>query len=149
MKTIIGFLTCMLLCNTLPNQTIKELHFLNGTWKVEHKENYETWKINKDDHSLEGSSFKIRDNTKRIDEHLHLKAVDGKIIYTATVLNQNNGQPVDFTLNTAVTDKFSFENMAHDFPKKIQYTKLNDSTLFIAVLGDNNKGFSYRMIKQK
>jgi hypothetical protein len=148
MKTIIGFLTCMLLYNTLPNQTIKDLYFLKGIWKVEHKENYEAWKIN-NDNSLEGNSYKIRNSAKRIDEYLSIKAVNGEIIYTAKVLDQNNGHPVDFTLNTAVTDKFSFENAAHNFPRKIQYTKLNDSTLFIAVLGENNKGFSYRMIKQR
>lgn len=148
MKTIIGFLTCILLCNALQDKTIKDLYFLKGTWKVEHKENYETWKIN-NDNSLEGNSYKIRNSAKRIDEYLSIKAVDGKIIYTAKVLDQNNSQPVDFTLNTDVTDKFSFENAAHDFPQKIQYTKLNDSTLFIAVLGENDRGVSYRMVKQK
>lgn len=148
MKTILGLLICTLFCNTLPNKTIKDLHFLNGTWKVENKQSYETWKINNDS-SLEGDSYKIKDGNKRIDEYLAIKAVAGKIIYTARVLNQNNGQPVDFTMNASVTDKFSFENMEHDFPKKIQYTKLNDTTLFIAVFGENDKGFSYRMIKQK
>jgi len=148
MKTILGLLICTLLCNALPNTTINELHFLTGTWKVENKQNYETWKINSDT-SLEGNSYKIKDGNKRIDEYLTIKAISGKIIYTAKVLNQNNGQPVDFTLNASVTDKFSFENNGHDFPKKIQYTKLNDSTVFVAVLGENDKGFSYRMIKQK
>lgn len=148
MKTILGLLICTLFCNALPNKTIKDLHFLNGTWKVENKQSYETWKIN-NDNSLEGNSYKIKDGNKRIDEYLAIKAVAGKLIYTARVLNQNNGQWVDFTMNASVTDKFSFENREHDFPKKIQYTKLNDTTLFIAVLGDNDKGFSYRMIKQK
>jgi hypothetical protein len=148
MKTILCLLVCSLLCNALLNKTIKDLHFLNGTWKVENKQNYETWKIS-NDNSLEGNSYKIKDGNKRIDEYLAIKMVDGKMIYTARVLNQNNGQPVDFTMNTSVTDKFSFENMGHDFPKKIQYTKLNDSTLFIAVLGENDKGFSYRVVKQK
>lgn len=148
MKTIFGLLICTLFCNALPNKTIKDLHFLNGTWKIENKQSYETWKINNDS-SLEGNSYKIKDGNKRIDEYLAIKAAAGKIIYTARVLNQNNGQPVDFTMNASVTDKFSFENLEHDFPKKIQYTKLNDTTLFIAVLGENDKGFSYRMIKQK
>ncbi|MBD1384287.1 hypothetical protein IDJ75_03280 [Mucilaginibacter rigui] len=148
MKIIPGLLICIMFCNTLPNKTIKDLHFLNGTWKVENKQSYETWKMNNDS-SLEGNSYKIKDGNKRIDEYLAIKAVAGKLIYTARVLNQNNGQPVDFTMNVSVTDKFSFENMEHDFPKKIQYTKLNDTTLFIAVLGENDKGFSYRMIKQK
>ena len=78
-----------------------------------------------------------------------IKVVGEKIIYAAKVLNQNNAQPIEFVLNKSFKYKFSFDNANHDFPNKIQYTKRNDSTLFVAVLGDNDKGFSYNMIKQK
>lgn len=145
MKTLLTLLTLTLLFRS--NQT-NDLHFLAGTWKVENKENYESWEV-KDKGMLEGKSYKIRNGVSKIDEHLTIKMEGEKVIYAAKVLNQNNAQPIEFVLNKAVKDKFSFENPSHDFPKKIQYTKRNDSTLFVAVLGDNDKGFSYTMMKQK
>jgi phosphoribosylamine-glycine ligase len=143
-------LTCMLLLFIATFQTSKidDLQFLAGTWKVANKENYETWVV-KEKGLLEGNSYKIRNNNKQVDEYLSIQAKGEKIIYTARVLNQNNAQPVEFTLNKMVKDKLSFENIAHDFPKKIQYTKLNDTTIFVAVLGDNDKGFSYQMTRQR
>lgn len=41
---------------------------------------------------LEGSSYEIRAEKKTITEYLNIKEVEGKIIYTAKVLNQNNTQ---------------------------------------------------------
>jgi K+/H+ antiporter YhaU regulatory subunit KhtT len=133
---------------TFQTSQIDDLQFLAGTWKVANKENYETWVL-KEKGQLEGSSYKIRNNNKQVDEYLSIKNTGEKIIYTARVLNQNNAQPVEFTLNKMVKGRLSFENMAHDFPQKIQYTKLNDTTVFVAVLGDNGKGFSYKMTRQK
>lgn len=142
-----SFITLLLIFIGFQNSQINTLQFLTGRWKVQNKENYETWAMKGG--ALEGNSYKIRNGNKQIDEHLSIQINGEKIIYTAKVLNQNNAQPIAFVLNKAIKDKFSFENAAHDFPKKIQYTKQNDSTLFVAVLGDNDKGFSYTMIKQK
>lgn len=148
MKTIIGFITLVTLFSFTKKDSRHDLNFLVGTWKMENKENYETWKaINETE--LEGSSYKIRAEKKTMTEHLSIKEVEGKVIYTAKVLNQNNAQPIDFVLNKEVKNKISFENLNHDFPKKIQYTKLDDTTLFVEVLGENEKGFSYKMMKQK
>jgi K+/H+ antiporter YhaU regulatory subunit KhtT len=138
----------LLFIATFQTSQIDDLQFLAGTWKVANKENYETWVL-KEKGQLEGSSYKIRNNNKQVDEYLSIKNTGEKIIYTARVLNQNNAQTVEFTLNKMVKGRLSFENMAHDFPQKIQYTKLNDTTVFVAVLGDNGKGFSYKMTRQK
>lgn len=148
MKNLFGLTTLIALFTGSFTPEIKDLHFLAGTWKVQNKENYETW-ILKEKELLEGNSYKIRNGNKQIDEYLSIKVSGDKIIYTAKVMNQNNAQPVTFELNKMVKDKFSFENPTHDFPKKIQYTKRNDTTLFVAVLGQDEKGFSYTMIKQK
>lgn len=127
--------------------------FLAGTWKVENKENYERWKrIN--DSMLEGSAYKMKPGenegrTKLTTEYLSIKVIADKIVYQATVPNQNNGKAVDFELNQSLKNKYSFENLSHDFPKKIQYTKLNDTTIFVEVLGENDKGFSYKMMKRR
>lgn len=129
------------------NYKLSDLAFLQGKWKVENKETYELWKLNADN-TLSGNSFKIKDGKEVISEHLSLAMNGDKIIYSAKVLNQNNGEPVNFTLNKEVTNKFSFENPTHDFPKKIQYTKLDEKTLFVEVLGEGDRGFSFKMMKQ-
>ncbi len=98
---------------------------------------------------MEGNSYKIKAGIHVISEYLALNIVHGNLVYTATVVNQNDGKPGSFTLNKSVTKKLSFENPAHDFPKKIQYTKMNESTIFVEVLGYSGKGFSYKMTKSK
>jgi len=80
---------------------------------------------------------------------LSIKKIGNRIIYEATVPNQNDGETIQFTLNTEIKLYFSFENDKHDFPKKIQYKKISDNEIEVAVLGDNGKGFSYTQFKQK
>ncbi len=148
MKSLSTLFAIFLLFNLTQNTGIKDLNFLAGKWKVENKENYETWAI-KEKGILEGKAYKIRNGNTQVDEYLTIKITGEKVIYTAKVVNQNNGEPVEFVLNKTVKDKFSFENLAHDFPKKIQYTKQNDTTLFVSVLGKDDKGFAYNLIKLK
>lgn len=115
---------------------------------MENKENYENWKA-VNDSLLEGSAYKMKAGQKVTTEYFSIKARTGKIIYQAIVPDQNNGKAVDFELNENLKNKYSFENLSHDFPKKIQYTRLNDTTIFVEVLGANDKGFSYKMMKCK
>ncbi len=147
MKTIISLLTLFTIFSFTPKEETPKLAFLQGTWKMEAKENYETWEA-VNDQELKGSSYKIRGDKKITTEYLFIKISGDKATYTAVVIGQNNGQPVDFVLNKEVKNKFSFENLTHDFPKKIQYTVVDDKTLFVEVLGDNDQGFSYRMLKR-
>lgn len=127
---------------------LKNLYFLEGRWKIENKENYETWNL-RADCSLEGTASKIRAENETITEYLSIKTTDKNVTYQAKVVNQNNGQAIEFVLNQTVKNRFSFENLTHDFPKKIQYTRLDENTLFVEVLGENDRGFSYKMMKQK
>ncbi|MBG6131535.1 hypothetical protein IWQ47_003146 [Aquimarina sp. EL_43] len=125
---------------------LHKVDFLIGTWKMEGKENYEIWK--KTDNQLVGEAFKISNKQKHISEKLEIKLVDAHIVYIATVLNQNEGKGISFTLKQPEENLFSFENMKHDFPKKIRYKTLNKNELFVSVLGNDDKGFSYKLIRQ-
>jgi uncharacterized protein YciI len=120
--------------------------FLQGTWKMENEEIFEHWdKINET--TLKGFSYKVKDGKILVSEYLDITNVNDSIIYTATVLNQNQGKGVHFTLKK--TDStYSFENANHDFPKKIVYRKLNESEISVLVSDGKNKGFSYKMRKQ-
>lgn len=131
---------------TNAQQKMEELDFLVGTWKMEGKNTYEHW--TKEENALIGESFKVKDDVKYVSEILRIEQINENIIYIATVMNQNEGKAIEFTLNPEITNKLSFENTTHDFPKKIRYTKLTDAELFVEVLGDNDEGFSFKMQKQ-
>lgn len=133
--------------STFAQQNLNELEFSIGTWKVENKENYEVWnKLSPVEFS--GEVYKLIDNSKNISETLTLKIVENKIVYQATVPSQNDGKTIDFNLNTLIKITFSFENLQHDFPKKIQYKKIDQNKIFIQVLGEDDKGFSYFMNRE-
>lgn len=120
--------------------------FLQGTWKVENKEKYEHWdKLN--DNSLKGFSYNTKNGELNVSEYLEITQAKKDIIYTATVLNQNQGMGISFKLNK-VGDTYSFENPKHDFPKKISYKKVSETEVFVEVSDGNQKGFSYKMTKQ-
>lgn len=148
MKTLITLGILLTFSSFIGKDRLNGLGFLAGTWKTENKENYESWKV-VNDSLLEGNGYKMKGGQKIVTEYFSIKASSGKIVYQATVPDQNNGKTIDFELNKSLKNKYSFENLSHDFPKKVQYTKLNDTTIFVEVLGENDKGFSYKMRKRK
>ncbi len=144
MKYILLLLTLLTVNLTFGQSNIPD--FLQGTWKMENKEIYEHWdKLNSQ--TLKGFSYKLKNGHKEISEYLDICERDNQTIYTATVINQNNGKGIDFTL-TKTDSTYTFENPAHDFPKKISYQKLADNEIFVQVSDGKQKGFSYRMTKQ-
>lgn len=122
-------------------------HFLQGTWKIENEETCEHWdKLNES--SMKGFSYRLNNGQMVISEYLDISKTNNEIIYTANVLNQNQGKGVSFRLSK--TDStFTFENPNHDFPKKIVYQKLNDTEIFVQVSDGKQKVFSYKMLKQE
>ena len=129
------------------NTNLSDFEFLKGEWKAEGKETYEFWMLNKNG-NLRGNTYDIINGQKEIKEILGLKLKNNKIVYQATVPDQNEGKIVSFTLNTNVKNCFSFENAQHDFPKKIQYEKISENEILIRIMGDKEEGFSYKLIRQ-
>ncbi|MEQ6124120.1 DUF6265 family protein [Pseudotenacibaculum sp. MALMAid0570] len=125
---------------------LKDVEFLVGTWKVEGRESYESWE--QIEGKLSGESYKIKEGIKKVSESLKIESKDNQIVYTATVFNQNQGKGISFVLNTDNKQLFSFENPNHDFPNKIQYKVLSEKELEVHVLGNDGKGFSYKLIKK-
>lgn len=121
-------------------------YFLQGTWKMEHKEIYERWdKLN--DESLKGFTYKSEGGQMFVLEYLEITRKNNDIIYTAFVVSQNQGKGIEFKL-TRSDSSFIFENPDHDFPKKIVYQKLSGTDILVQVTSGKQRGFSYRMTKQ-
>lgn len=142
--TLVLLLQSVFFCSA---QHLSRVSFLEGTWKIENKDTYEKWI--KVDNRFVGHSFKMVEGQKIILETLTISKIDGKITYHALVPDQNNGNAIPFTLNTGLkANILSFENPEHDFPKKIQYKKIDAAKIHVSVLGEDGKGFSYYIIKQ-
>lgn len=119
--------------------------FLEGTWKIENDDMYERWnKLN--DHSMKGFSYKVVNGQMIVSEYLDIKRESDKTIYTAAVLNQNQGKGIEFVL-TRTDSTYTFENPDHDFPRKIVYQKLSDKEISVRISGENREGFAYKMIR--
>lgn len=82
-------------------------------------------------------------------EQLKLVANTEGIWYLPTVGDQNNGEEVRFQAQSVTGDDVVFENPQHDFPQKIIYRKLSDSTMLASIEGMQNgkkrrEEFSYK-----
>lgn len=121
-------------------------YFLEGTWKMENRELYEVWETPKNG-QMNGYSYRIREGEEVITEYLEIKYRENDLIYTATVLNQNEGRGIDFVLNRPDSLTWSFENPDHDFPKVIQYQKRSDVEIYVRVSDGGERGFAYVMYK--
>lgn len=118
--------------------------FLPGTWKVENKEIYEHWdKIN--DNNFKGFSYKLTEGKMVVTEYLEIKQTGNDIIYTATVIGQNQGNNIEFKLIMS-DSMFSFENPDHDFPKFVRYQSVSENKMK-ATVGTDERSFTLNFQK--
>jgi len=132
----------------LPQLFISQLkfpEFLQGTWQVENKEQFEHWDILNQTH-LKGYSYHNTNSEIIVEEYIEIKKINTKIIYTAHVINQNSGKGVNFTLIKA-DSSFVFENKQHYFPKKLIYKKINANKIQVTVGDNKNNRVTYFMNK--
>lgn len=121
---------------------------LIGTWKMENKEIYEHWdKLN--ENAMKGFTYHMKNNQPFITEYSDITREKKDILYRATVLHQNGGNSVPFTLTTMDKDFIQFENPKHDFPKTIAYKILSDSVLQVNLSDGKKMEITYKLIKQR
>ncbi|MBK7988065.1 MAG: hypothetical protein IPK11_14390 [Ignavibacteria bacterium] len=145
MKSVF-FSTLFVLLTHCASAQLTMLGFLQGTWKIQNKEKYEHWDVlNKE--MMKGISYSTVNGQLRISEYMELRSGKDSITYIAHVINQNNGNGIPFTLVQS-DSIFSFENPAHDFPKKIEYIPKSATQILVRVSDGKKKGFSYILEKQ-
>jgi hypothetical protein len=112
------------------NKTFKKLYTLEGTWKMNTKRGAicEEWK-KIDKNYLQNRGYMLKGKDTIITERVALTNTKAGILYTSTVEDQNNKQPIAFKMTKNEDNMFVFENPAHDFPKRIVYKFITADSL--------------------
>ncbi|MGL5889086.1 MAG: DUF6265 family protein [Bacteroidia bacterium] len=135
---IVGFIV---LCAWTTKQAndINKAEWLTGTWenKTSRGSIYETWsKTSNDD--LFGKSYILKKKDTIVFETIRLIQEKEGLFYIPTVKNQNDGLPVRFAAKTVSETQLIFENLQHDFPQIISYTKITADSLNVEISGAKN-----------
>ena len=126
MKLLIFFLLSILSSRAHAQfgaETFAALKKLEGTWEMKTQRGFllEQWTM-VNDSLMKAVSYRIQGTDTSLQETVLLSYSNGRITFTPTVPNQNEGKAVHFTLVSADAPNFVFENKAHDFPQQIIYT---------------------------
>ena len=110
---------------------------LEGRWKMKESDVIETWQvIGKDE--LKGSSYTLEEGKVKLLENLLLRRKNGKWTYTAQVLNQNAGRPVEF-YEVKSKSGLCFKNDKHDFPQQICYEFVSSDRIRVELSGEGRE----------
>lgn len=139
------FLICFFFACAQTSHAQELPHFLKGVWRMESKVIYERWD-SLSPNSMRGFSYRLKLGHPQVKEYLTLNKTEAGAVYTATVLQQNDGRSVDFTL-TQQDSSWIFENPKHDFPKKIVYKRINNDEIEVEVSDGKSRSFIYKMIR--
>ena len=114
------------------------LTFLEGTWRGQDGDNYfyENWQ-KQSDTSLNGMGYGLEGIDTTFSETLRILKTSGKIFYVALVAHNQGG--VAFQLIEADSSTYVFENKNHDFPNIIKYHLLDNDSLEVSVIGQQDE----------
>lgn len=133
-------------CKPEPKKlNLQEFMWLQGTWITQDSSSIESWAFQNNEWIGNVYAPKVG----KITENLRIYQEGSDLIYEAKVVNQNNGNGVQFKMESTSADSLHFVNMSHDFPNQIDYFKTSDSTLFCNVYGKQNEGKGFEMKKLK
>lgn len=128
------FISCKNESSTTDKMT--DSNWLLGKWTTTLTQGNleETWKT-ANDSTYEATSYFIKERDTLHNEAIVLQQLDENLIYKATIKGQNNDQPILFPLTEATDKSVTFENPKHDYPQKIKYQLVNESTLSVTISG--------------
>ena len=119
-----------------PDLQVPDLGWLQGTWQQQKQTHtmYESWhKL--DDSTMVSVSYYLKGQDTAWLERVRLEQREGKLSYIASVVGQNSGQPVRFSLVEGSATHLVFENVSHDFPQRITYSFHAPDSLLAEISG--------------
>lgn len=140
-KIIFAIFAVSIFCswNTQQKSEIKKAEWLIGTWenKTQRGSIYETW-TKENEVELSGKSYILKEKDTIVFETIQLLQEQNSLFYIPKVKNQNGDLPVRFTSKIVSDKELVFENLQHDFPQIISYTKINSDSLVAEISGTKN-----------
>ncbi len=129
--------------------SLETVGWLAGDWTTggEGRQVLESWDaVSADTFEGLGAVRASRDDEVHVTETLRLAAMSGSVYYIAKV--PENDSPVPFRLTSCSGGSATFENPAHDFPKRISYRYSEHDgpgppeRMTVSVSGDGDQGFT-------
>lgn len=136
---------------TNPYKQLDSISWVIGAWENRHGDlyMYESW-ARHDDSTISGFSFALKGADTAFSELLNLEVRHGKLHYIPAVKEQNDGMPVVFIADGALTaNTFAFSNPMHDFPQKITYRLVNPDSILAEISGTSGGTFRSEQFPMK
>lgn len=114
-----------------------KIKVITGTWlnKRPNGDIHEHWD-RKTETEFSGISYKISKADTVFLEKVRLYWQNQEIIYAPVAYGQNNEKEVLFKLKSMNQNRFVFENLQHDFPKRIVYEFRSADSLYAYIEGE-------------
>lgn len=147
---ILTFFSC-----TLPQEksNIIRLEWLEGTWLYASTNTdsiYEEWHL-LDNHILFGTNYTINNKIKTINETIKVYEENDIILYCPKVYAQNNGDEIQFKMDSLSEKYLRVQNLNHSYPQYIEYRHIHKDTIHAMISGSYNnqyKEFKFIFIRQ-
>ena len=131
-----------------PQKDFTKLSWLLGTWDINKGSEYETW-YQLNDSTFFGRNFRVYHETDTIvTRNMKLIKKENEIFYAPTIKTPNGDKVVNYKMISDSDGYFVFETTKHSFPKKISYTRINNSTAK-TLLEDEKRKIEYNYKKLK
>jgi hypothetical protein len=119
---------------------LSQLSWMLGKWEMKTPEGVimEEW-VRPSDTQWQGVSYMVTpagDTPFR--ESIRLNYERDTLYYQPVVSDQNDGEEVSFTEKNFSDHEITFENLRHDFPQRIIYKRLSDTTIIATIEGNQN-----------
>jgi hypothetical protein len=122
--------------------SLEAARWLLGSWLADSGQRVvtETW-IEASATTFEGAGItRARTDGKVVDgEALRLVAMADAVFYVAKVAH--NDYPVAFRLTTCDAERLVFENPGHDFPRRLEYRRIDADRMEVFVSDGAERGF--------
>lgn len=108
-----------------------------GTWlnKRTRGDIYETW-TRSSQTEFAGMSYTLANGDTTPLEKVRLYLQGSQIVYAPVAAGQNDEKEVLFKLKSIEASRFVFENLQHDFPKRIVYDFRSSDSLYAHIEGE-------------
>lgn len=126
--------------NDPSDNKLDQLSWMLGKWEMKTPEGTITEQWDKpSDTQWHGVSYMVNSKGDTpFHERIHLRVSGDTLYYLPAVAGQNAGQEVSFMEKTLKDGEVVFENLLHDFPQRISYTRTSDTSIVAAIEGSQN-----------